>query len=276
MHSVHTMMTNLTKLRIHVAPVGFEIDRIVLPAKEMKADKVYLIHEENPTKEKAGLFIEKISEKLKEFKIDYQLVGADRTDLFKIIKSIKEIIENEKDNDVYVNVSSGSKIQAIASMMACMMFLEYDATPYYAEPKKYAQPTIIKSSKLKPQSSGLKSIWDLPKYEMKKPGKKLVDALNLIKMKGGKITKKEMAKKAADDNLINVNAKKENLSQARLASLDVNIVRPLKEWDFVKVEKIGRNHWIKITEKGDKTAEFLTSNVIKRKKILLDSIKDQF
>jgi len=29
----------ITKLRIHIAPVGFEIDRIVLPAREMRADK---------------------------------------------------------------------------------------------------------------------------------------------------------------------------------------------------------------------------------------------
>ena len=33
-------MVNNLKLRIHIAPVGFEIDRIVIPAKKMRADKV--------------------------------------------------------------------------------------------------------------------------------------------------------------------------------------------------------------------------------------------
>lgn len=37
-----------------------------------------------------------------------------------------------------VNVSVGSKIQAIASMMACMMFKDLVAIkPYYVVPKKY-------------------------------------------------------------------------------------------------------------------------------------------
>jgi hypothetical protein len=37
-----------------------------------------------------------------------------------------------------VNVSTGSKIQAIASMMACMMFKDMATIkPYYVVPEKY-------------------------------------------------------------------------------------------------------------------------------------------
>ncbi|MFM9875966.1 MAG: DUF6293 family protein [Nitrosarchaeum sp.] len=42
------------------------------------------------------------------------------------------------------------------------------------------------------------------------------------------------------------------------ASLDKNIIAPLEnDWKFIKVEKIGRNRWIKITEEGKNAAEFL-------------------
>ena len=34
------IMSSLQTLRVHVAPVGFEVDRIVLPAVEMKAESV--------------------------------------------------------------------------------------------------------------------------------------------------------------------------------------------------------------------------------------------
>ena len=34
MHTKDTVMPNLTNLRVHIAPVGFEIDRIVIPAKK--------------------------------------------------------------------------------------------------------------------------------------------------------------------------------------------------------------------------------------------------
>jgi predicted transcriptional regulator len=36
------------------------------------------------------------------------------------------------------------------------------------------------------------------------------------------------------------------------------IIAPLEnDWKFIKVEKVGRNRWIKITEEGKNAAEFL-------------------
>ena len=67
-----------------------------------------------------------------------------------------------------------------------------------------------------------------------------------------------MAEEAEKRKIIIVNAKKQNFTQARFASLDKNIVQPLVEtWGFVEVEKIGRNRWLKMTEAGDHAAEFL-------------------
>ena len=40
-------MKDIVNLRIHIAPVGFELDRIILPAVRMKADKVWLIAHDN-------------------------------------------------------------------------------------------------------------------------------------------------------------------------------------------------------------------------------------
>ena len=253
MHTINTMKTHLTKLRIHIAPVGFEYDRIVLPAVQMKADKVWLIREANPSKEKASKYIEMIRKDLQKKNIQVAYAESDRQDLFDILKTVKEIFEKEKDNDIYVNVSSGSKIQAISCMMACMMFREYTPTPYYAEPEEYA------STQGKPQSSGLKDIVDLPKYEMRKPKRELIEALKIIQEKNSPITKKEMAILAEQKNLITVTAQDENKNQARYASLDKNIIKPLEEqWKFVIVEKIGRNHLIKMTPEGRNAAKFLT------------------
>ena len=53
-------MTSKLKLRIHIAPVGFEIDRIVIPAKKMRADKVWLIAHSNLSEDKARPFLDKI------------------------------------------------------------------------------------------------------------------------------------------------------------------------------------------------------------------------
>jgi len=67
-----------------------------------------------------------------------------------------------------------------------------------------------------------------------------------------------MAELAEKNNIIIVNAKEENHTQARFASLDKNIIQPLQdEWKFVEVEKIGRTRWIKMTQEGNNAAEFL-------------------
>ena len=82
--------------------------------------------------------------------------------------------------------------------------------------------------------------------------------MKIIKDAGGRIQKKKMAEEAEKREIITVNAREQNFTQARFASLDKNIVQPLVEtWGFVEVEKIGRNRWLKMTEDGDHAAEFL-------------------
>lgn len=243
-------MTLISNLRIQIAPVGFEIDRVVISAKKEKADRVWLIQHDNPATDLAKKHAEKIKSKLKKLDIDCKQKTVDRHNLFEIIRAIREIAEEEKGNSIYVNVASGSKIHAIACMMACMIFKNYELTPFYAEAKEYA------GFEGEQQSTGVKEINALPTYEIQTPKPELISVLHLILEHNGKIRKKELAILAENANLITVNA--ENQSQARFASLDKNLIQPLSDqWGFVEVEKIGRNRWVKITEAGRNAAEFL-------------------
>ena len=254
MHTKHTKMTNLATFRVHIAPLGFEIDRIVLPLKETKADKLWLLVHEKTAEDMSGPYLEKIKKESKKMGIKTEIAYADRLNLFKVIKTVREIISKEEDNYIYVNVASGSKIQAIACMMACMILKECkNIQPFYAEPETYA------AFEGKQQSFGLKDTIPLPTYEIQTPKQKLLDALNIVYThEKQKLTKKEMAEIAEEKEIITVNAENENHSQARFASLDKNIIEPLeKQWGFIKVEKIGRNRWISITEEGKNAAEFL-------------------
>ena len=180
------------------------------------------------------------------------MVDAAR-DLFKIIRAIKNIIEKEKGNEIYVNLSSGSKIQAIGIMMACMMF-DKDKTihPFYVEAEHY--PGFEEET---PISTGIKDIQNVPQYSIKIPDQKLILALEIISKNNGKLTKKEMAQLAEEQELITINAKEKNHSMVRFTSLDKNIIQPLEEWGFIETEKIGRNRWIKITKEGENASEFL-------------------
>jgi hypothetical protein len=244
-------MPNLTNLRIHIAPVGYEIDRIVLPAKKMRADKVFLLVHENPSQDKATKFYDSIDKKLNKLNIETEKVYHNRLDLFQIIKSVKELIQSQSNDSIYVNLASGSKIQSVGCMMACQLFNDKEnVSPYYVEAKEY---TGFSGEAI---SKGIKEIQAVPSYEIKKPESKLIQALKIIKESNGKLSKKEMARICLDEKLITINA--ENESQATFASLDQNIISPLeKRWGFIKVEKIGRTRWINITEEGKNATKFL-------------------
>jgi len=247
-------MTRIAKLRVHIAPIGYEVDRVVLPAKQEKADRVWMLLHENKSEDKARPFITKITKQLEKLGIEVKQEDHDRLDLFKIIRAVKNIIEEEKGNDIYVNLASGSKIQAIGTMMACMMFNDYENIhPFYVEAKNY--PGF---NAKQPLSTGIKDIQNVPPYSIKIPDERLIQALQIIKENNGKLTKKEMAQIAENNKIIIVNAQDKNHSMARFASLDKNIIQPLEEqWKFIKVEKIGRNRWITLTQEGKNAIEFL-------------------
>ena len=124
--------------------------------------------------------------------------------------------------------------------------------PYYAEPKSYHS---YKGNEQ--QTVGVKEIHKLPTYQIRTPPTKLLTALEIIR-KAGRITKKELAEIADAKGLINIGARQENMDQARYASLDKNIIQPLEhDWNFIKVEKLGRNRYITLTEDGEHASEFL-------------------
>ena len=254
MHTVDTIMSEMMKLRVHIAPVGFEVDRIIIPAVRMRADKVWLVVHDNPAEDKAHKYRLKIEKDLAKKGIKTEIAYANRLRLFPIIKAVTEIIFKERKNDIYVNVASGSKIHAIGCMMACMMFDNREKIhPFYAQAEQYPEY----DGELQ-QTYGVKEIHPLPTYRIGTPKPELIEAMRIIKKAGGRIQKKKMAEEVEKSNIITVNAKKQNFTQARFASLDKNIVQPLVDtWKFVEVEKIGRNRWLKLTEDGNHAAEFL-------------------
>jgi hypothetical protein len=250
-------------LRVHIAPVGFEVDRIVLPAVRKKADRVWLITEKSiHGEDKGSPYAKSIARKLKESNIDCQQASADRIDLFDILRALRTIIMREKGNHILVNVSVGSKIQAIASMMACMMFKDMATIrPYYVVPEKYN--TILLEEKRNQETEGMKDIITLPEYKIEIPDEKLIECMHMINLhKDNKITKRELKDLALNNNLIQVGKKdtqdkEERSDQAAYMALNKNLIEPLMEWKFISVEKIGARHIVSLTDEGINALRFL-------------------
>jgi len=254
MDTIDTVMKSIVNLRVHIAPVGFEVDRVVIPALDQKADKVWLIAHDNVSEDMSVKYRTKVERELEKNGIKVEIVYANRLRLSPIIKAVADIIKKERKNDIYVNVASGSKIHSIGCMMACMLFDDRRKIhPFYAQAEKYPEYDGTLQ-----QTYGVAEMHPLPTYRIGTPKLELIQAMRIIKEAGGRIQKKKMAEEAEKNKIITVNARKQNFTQARFASLDKNIVQPLVDtWRFVEVEKVGRNRWLKLTEDGNYAAEFL-------------------
>jgi len=118
------------------------------------------------------------------------------------LRALRIIIIKEKGNSILVNVSVGSKIQAIASMMACMMFKDIAMIkPYYVVPEKY--------SPLAEDTEGVKEVIAMPEYKIELPNEKLVRCMAIINQRtNGEITKHDLKDLVKERNLIHVAEKK--------------------------------------------------------------------
>ncbi|MCI0504419.1 DUF6293 family protein [Candidatus Micrarchaeota archaeon] len=237
------------RLRVHIAPLGFEIDRIVLPLQELKADKVWLLTHSKG--DQASAYREKVISLLEKADIRHELAECDITDLYDVLRTFRLIIEKEAENDIFINVSSGSKIEAIAGMMASMIFKNgTQITPYYVVPKKYlVEPEGI------PLTEGVESINALPEYRMEQPKKQLLDVLKLIDQAGGAISKKDLIEEAERRGLIVVGGR--NPTQSKYISLNKNYLEPLQSWKLVKIQKDRRWKNILLTDEGRNMLRFL-------------------
>ena len=265
-------VNSLQILRVHVAPVGFEVDRIVLPAIKMKADRVWLIIHSEPNVDKGGRFVKLIQAKLKDARIDCLQAQADRIDLFDILRALRTIVLREKGNSILVNVSVGSKIQAIASMMACMMFKDIAMIkPYYVVPERY-KSSLVKEDEEKQETEGVKDIIGLPEYKIEIPTDKLIRCLDIINKKtDGKITKRELKDLAIEHNLIYIDDNKKTIDgkkrvreysdQAAYMTLNKNLIEPLLDWRFITESKIGSHHVVSLTDDGKHALKFLNADI---------------
>ena len=84
MHTMDTVSHEMSNLRVHIAPVGYEVDRVVLSAKKMRADRIYLLVHEEPD-EDSPRFLKSCETKLKRANIEVKVVKANSFRIFPII-----------------------------------------------------------------------------------------------------------------------------------------------------------------------------------------------
>ena len=229
-------------LRVHIVPVGYDSTRITEPLLNKKADKVYFIrHVEDKGYSRYYNFI---TTKLKNKGIEIHEEFADIWNLFECIRKFKTIVNLEKDNHFYVNVSSGTKISAIAGMFTSMLLPNVE--PYYVHIKYPSQEARIEI-----KEEVIKKSVELPVFGINQPQESFLTVLTILS-KDDKMRKSELIKKLVDKNIIKQKdtTKPFFTKHAKHSQLRA-ILDPMERgWDFVKIEGKGRSSKVRITPQG--------------------------
>jgi CRISPR locus-related DNA-binding protein len=232
-------------LRVHIAPVGYQFLRVTEPLVKMQADKVYLVSfgKDDSASKFFAQVKKELSQKYKHIKVEE--VFLDIWNLYECIGKFREIILKEKGNHVYVNVSTGTKITAIAGMLACML---WNATPYYAS---VSYPKTKESEVL--QTEHVQDPDVLPVYGINKPKREYMLILNLLKENGGQMRKARLISGLEDAGIIRIrDESKSELTHAAKHSQLRAILHPMEsEWKYVRVEASGRRSEVFITPQGE-------------------------
>ena len=245
-------MVEIYRKRIQIAPVGFEVDRVVLPAIREKAEKVYLMVHKNRSEDKATKYAAAIQKKLKAANIDTKIVYCDWQDIESITREARDLIlrlsktkPGEAGNEIAINLASGSKNHAIGLDRACMTFRKRKHIhPFYPEAEKWTAWRYPKQ-----QSTGVKKIKQIPIHRIIVPEPELIEALRIIKRdavdiptrKGRKgVKKKDLAKSLFGDS-----------GKVSLTKLQRNITQKLvSTWRAIEIFKVGQSDWISLTDEG--------------------------
>lgn len=244
--------------RVHISPLGYEKDRVAIPAIENNADIVYLIEHDEPENEKPSYHIE-LREEIQAEGIELIQKRCDIFDMYSVLGEVAEILFQHRDDDVYVNLATGSKICAIGGMIACMVAREtVDPTPYYVSAESYSSEG--EDDDEVPVAIGVEEISELPAYPIEGPSPDEIRMLQYIQShgpirKGVLITHARSTlprfEKYVDRN--DINESKTGPTQGEYRLLDSHILEPLLERDCIEIEEVGRAKEVIITPEGENT-----------------------
>ena len=231
-----------SQLRVHIATIDHHIERITEPMINLRADKAYIIaYAENDS---AKDFLKKTKEILKKHRISVSIVYVDIWNLMECVDKFRQLIKQERENQIFFNVSAGTKVSCISAMLACMI---WNCEPYYAKPeyKEIKTPKKIMTEKIE-------QIVSIPTYKMLIPKSEYIKVLGILKQNDGKMKKRHLIEELKKHKII-FPAEGHTLSKPAEHGQLRTILEPMIQSDYVTVESIGRNSIVSITEQGKNT-----------------------
>ncbi len=238
--------------RIHIAPVGFEVERVTEPILNERADRAYLLTRTGD--DAAAPFLEEVVRRLRAapYPIDVRVERTEIWNVFGALGLYRRIFEEERRADrraggvvpVRVNVSTGTKITAIAGTLACML---WRGEAYYVQVAKAWYSGL--TPRIRPVNDVVRGVDPVSVYELRAPGPELVEVLEALARRGGSLRKRELIREIGLDRLARADGRPAS-AQAQHSRLRTRLVPLEHRWGFVQSDPGGARGRIRLTDQG--------------------------
>ena len=227
---------------VHIAPLGYEYDRILGPVEKYGVDVVYLLEHVGPSD---APYHDDLREEITGLGVEVRSRPVDLMDIYDVLGVVTTVVADHADDIVRVNVSSGSKLSAVGAAIACMAT---DATAYYVHPEGYPY-----ADEKQRQSYGYRSDEVLPTYPIESPTSDQVAVMEFLSDANTEtytVKKKDVIEYAEEAGLSFIADNQPANDKAKFALLNANVVDPLLEDGYVDVEQVGRRKQVTLTDTG--------------------------
>lgn len=241
------------RARIHVAAVGFEVERVTQAILEDRADRVYLLTQAGD--DAAGEFVAEVRRRLATRPdLDVAVEVTAIWDVFATLATLRRIFETERRLDrharavvpIRVNVSTGTKISAIAGTLACML---WHGEPYYVQVSRSWYSGI--TPKVRPVNDVVRRVEPVSVYELRSPAPELVEVLEALARHGGTLRKRDLIRELGLDRARPEDAARRTPSAQAQHSRLRHRLEPLEgKWGFVAADPGGTRGRVKLTDQG--------------------------
>lgn len=240
------------RARVHIAPVGFEVERVVDPLLSERADRVYLLT--RAERDVTAPFVEEVRRRLLRapWPIDVRLVRTELWDVFGALGTLRSIFSAERRTDrtapdllpLRVNVSTGTKITAIAGTLACML---WKGEPYYVQVSRtwYSD----RPPKVGAVHDVVERVDPVNVYELRPPSADLVAVLEALERRGGSLRKHELIRELGLDRP-GPDGGRAASTQAQHGRLRRRLDPLEHRWGFVRSEAPGPRARVQLTHQG--------------------------
>ncbi|MCI4330341.1 MAG: DUF6293 family protein [Thermoplasmata archaeon] len=240
--------------RIHIAPVGFEVERVTHSILAERADRAYLLTRSED--DRAEPFLKEIVRRLAQSRhpIDVRIRPTQIWDVFGALAELRSIFEAEQRVDRHargvvplrVNVSTGTKITAIAGTLACML---WRGEPYYVQVSQSWYSGL--TPKVRPVNDVVRRVDPVSVYELRSPSPELVEVLEALRRRGGALRKRDLIRELGLDRpLPGEEAAHVPSPQAQHSRLRHRLEPLERKWGFVTSDAAGARGRVRLTEQG--------------------------